>query len=152
MTRPIKVFWLLEEVDYRTGQTSFSETYDDYNEAMIEYSDRKRKNLMNTLSVQRIERGLLQEQKMEYYPMKTIETKSKKEYEESLDVLLKDAKLAQDNNDPSLSFRLYSVHDMFSGMFKENEMLAPHLESLMENKNVEETIKWNIAIWLGHLN
>lgn len=89
---------------------------------------------------------------MEYYPMKTIETKSKKEYEESLDVLLKDAKLAQDNNDPSLSFRLYSVHDMFSGMFKENEMLAPHLESLMENKNVEETIKWNIAIWLGHLN
>lgn len=61
MTRPIKVFWLLEEVDYRTGQTSFSETYDDYNEAMIEYSDRKRKNLMNTLSVQRIERGLLQE-------------------------------------------------------------------------------------------
>lgn len=89
---------------------------------------------------------------MEYYPMETIETKSKKEYEESLDVLLKDAKLAQDNNDPSLSFRLYSVHDMFSGMFKENEMLAPHLESLMENKNVEETTKWNIAIWLGHLN
>ena len=62
------------------------------------------------------------------------------------------ANTVRDNNNPGLASRLYKIHDMFNSMFKENEMLAPHLESLMDNKSVNETIKLNIAIWLGHLN
>mgnify|MGYP007004418964 FL=1 len=61
------------------------------------------------------------------------------------------ANTARDNN-PGLASRLYKIHDMFNSMFEENEMLVPHLESLMDNKSVDETVKLNIAIWLGQLN
>ena len=62
------------------------------------------------------------------------------------------ANTARDNNNPGLASRLYKIHDMFNSMFEENEMLVPHLESLMYNKSVDETVKLNIAIWLGQLN
>ena len=62
------------------------------------------------------------------------------------------ANIARDNNTPELASRLYKIHDIVNDMVNENEMLAPHLESLMDNKNVNETIKLNIDIWLGHLN
>ena len=62
------------------------------------------------------------------------------------------ANTARDNNNPGLASRLYKIHDIVNDMVNENEMLASHLESLMDNKNVNETVKLNIAIWLGHLN
>jgi hypothetical protein len=53
--------WLVEERDFNTGQIKFSQTYTDYSEAMATYHDRKRANLMNTVSIEKCERRLLQE-------------------------------------------------------------------------------------------
>ena len=61
MVSNINATWLVEERDFNTGQIRFSQTYTDYNEAMITYHDRKRSNLMNTISIEKCERGLLQE-------------------------------------------------------------------------------------------
>jgi hypothetical protein len=53
--------WLVEETDYMTGSVKFSRTYTDYTEAMAAYSDLKRVNRMNTISIEKCERSLLQE-------------------------------------------------------------------------------------------
>jgi hypothetical protein len=72
--------------------------------------------------------------------------------EKCLADLFNAANTARDNNNPGLANQLYKIHDMVHDMVNENEMLAPHLESIMDNKSVNETVKLNIAIWLGLLN
>lgn len=56
-----KTEWLVEEVDYHTGNINFQQKYNTYEEAVQVFSDKKRSNMLNTVSIEKVDKRLLLE-------------------------------------------------------------------------------------------
>lgn len=54
-------YWLVEEKDYTTGDIRYSQSFSDYNEAFSVYTERRSSKSMNTVSLEKFEKELLQE-------------------------------------------------------------------------------------------
>lgn len=57
----VGTLWLVEERDYNSGEVSYSQSFADYAEAYAAYSAKKNMNAINTVSIEKYERALLQE-------------------------------------------------------------------------------------------
>ena len=53
--------WLVEEISPTTGDVLYSKTFSSYNEALDVYSEKRLMGTMNTVSIEKCKRTLLQE-------------------------------------------------------------------------------------------
>lgn len=56
-----KTEWLVEEIDYHTGEVKFKQKFSTYDEAVQTYTEKKRSNMLNTVSIEKVDKRLLLE-------------------------------------------------------------------------------------------